>query len=156
MDVALHESNAYIWEWNIQERWISIDLPVLSDDSVGQTVYTIDKVLEKIYPDDITKIQMDRIMDSNNNVTQKTFTIDLRINSENKGYKWFEFRGCVVERDYKGQPVHLKGVAIDIQDRKEKEEQMMAVNEKAVESEKQKYAFLSNITNELQIGRAHV
>lgn len=148
LELSLHESNAYVWEWNVLEGRVKIDLPSLPSSITNMNTYTIDKVLEKIYPEDISKIQIDRIVAGYD--AQATFSIDLRIDYLGTGYKWFEFRGCVTERDPKGRPANMKGLAIDIQKRKDEEKSAVQLTEKAVESEKQKNSFLLNITNEFR------
>lgn len=152
LELALYDSHAYVWDWAVPQGVININislsaLPAAQKREVRMNTMTVDKMLEKIHPDDISKIQLDKISTSSSDLT---FAIDLRINSRGEGYKWFEFRGRVTERDINGVPSRLKGIGLDIQSRKDNEIELISMKERAEQSEKMKSSFLANMTQELR------
>lgn len=149
LELALHDSHAYVWNWDLRKGLVQIDFPILKNQRIpGESVCTIDKLLERIYPEDITHIQMDKLAQFDKGTP---FSLDLRVDYAGQGFNWFEFRGHVIECDAMGVPVRLQGIAVDIQKRKDQEISGYQLNEKAMQAERQKRTLIANMANELRI-----
>lgn len=148
LEMALTNNNAYAWDWNVKEGKININMPSAHTSlSVQDTAITIDRFLEKLMPEDLSKIQLGRLAFTGESETN--FSIDLRIDFYGKGYTWFEFRGRVAERDENGGLIHIKGIAVNIQDRKDSEKKLVMALETANQSEKSHTDSLANIANDM-------
>lgn len=142
----LSESEVYSWSWSLPEGLIEIDLPSLDKgQEIESGVYTFDKIIDKIFPDDVQKIQIDRNLKKSD-----YFTTELRLNYDGTGYNWFEFRGSVVETDIQGSPILIRGIFLDIQKRKNKELGLLREIEKLREQEKNRSALFANLTQEIR------
>lgn len=145
----LAESNAAIWSWRVPEGLFQINLPSL--ESVEQEedgVYTFDKIIDKVYPEDIQKIQIDRAYDIYTD--EKSFSIELRLNYDGSEYNWFEFRGSVVDRDDQGNATYLRGIFLNIQKRKNNELALQHEIDRLKEADKVRNTIFSNLTQEIR------
>ena len=116
---CLKLSEVFPIEWNLNDG--SVKFNVLTDDIFSWNInsLTIDKFLENIHPNDINKIQFDKLYSLS--LPEDNFTIDLRLKRDFNAYSWYEFRLFIVNRDASGKPMLLRGVAINIDSRKAKE-----------------------------------
>ncbi|MEG0948103.1 MAG: response regulator [Bacteroidales bacterium] len=142
----LSESDVYSWSWSLPEGFIEIDLPSLDKNhELEGGVYSFDKIIDKIFPDDVQKIQIDRNLKESD-----SFSLELRMDYDGTGYNWFEFRGSVVKADAQGNPVVIRGIFLDIQKRKNRELTLLHEIEKLREQEKNRSSLFANLTQEIR------
>ncbi|MEG1585848.1 MAG: response regulator [Bacteroidales bacterium] len=145
----LCESNAYMWSWKIPEGLVRIEMPSLEfEDQVSEDIYTFDKIIDKIHPEDVQKIQMDKTY--NIYKQNDTFSVELRINYDGTGYNWFEFRGSVVERAADGSISYLRGIFLNIQNRKSTELSLLQEIDRLREADRLRNSIFSNLTQEIR------
>lgn len=58
-----------------------------------------------------------------------TLDCEVRLRSKCNGYRWFQIRGKVVRQDKSGAPVRLAGMVLDVDGRKQKEEELAESHE---------------------------
>ena len=109
-----------------------------------------------LHPDD-----KDRILNEFNETVadytgKRTYDVEYRLLTKNKGYRWFRAVGKPTRRP-DGSPVTYVGVFLDITDRKDmleklaqQQESLQAALEEANQANKAKTAFLSNMSHEIR------
>jgi PAS domain S-box-containing protein len=122
--VAVHGSNAGIWDWNLVSGHL-----FLSDkfrDLLGYEPQDLDGNVESlmtlIHPDDVLGHQaaIKRHLKEGTVYQQ-----ELRIRAKSGEYRWYSARGEAV-RDGSGYPTRFAGVLSDITDRKDAQQQLAA------------------------------
>lgn len=146
----LTDCNTYVWCWRVSEGLFEINFPSLTSvECVNPGVYMVDKIIDKIHPEDIEKIQLNSNA-VNSQLEQNCFSIELRVNYDGAGYNWFEFRGVIVERDSNNAPILVRGVFLDIQERKQRETSLQEEIERLRTQEKKRSALFANLTQEMR------
>ncbi|MGL4292314.1 MAG: response regulator [Bacteroidales bacterium] len=146
---SLSGSTAFLWSWDVNEKLINVQLPSPdNEDSVEDGMYTFDKFIDKIHPQDIHKLQFDDT--KRLKVADQNFTVDLRVNFNGLDYIWFEFRGKVLYRDPNGNALFLKGVYFDIAKRKKEELLQTKRIEALQEADRVRSTLFSNFTQEIR------
>ncbi|MDO5571314.1 MAG: response regulator [Bacteroidales bacterium] len=143
------EFEIFPWIFNVREKQISINLPSIVKESTEDSgdFVSIDRLLDVIYPEDISKIALEKI--SSLTIAEPDFSLDIRIKTDGK-FRWYEFRGTVTKRILDGTPTMLKGVAFSIEKRKEKEFQKEKERESAVDISNKNNDFWSTIIQEIR------
>jgi len=72
-----------------------------------------------LHPDDFEKAM--QAMRDHLSGEKALYEVEYRIKAKNGEYKWFYDRGSILERDDAGNPLRVKGVVIDITERKKSE-----------------------------------
>ena len=97
---SLSRSEIYRWTWNVKEGFIKMRFPTLHNEGHGTSdTVTLDKFLDIIYADDLTKIHNFSREDSKD---KSYVSVLLRLKQIDGEYKWYELRGKVVVRDSLG------------------------------------------------------
>jgi Signal transduction histidine kinase len=143
------EFEVFPWIFNVRERLVSINLPSISKEASKENdgFVSIDRFLDIIYPEDISKLALDKIPSLT--IAEPDFSIDVRIKTDGQ-FRWYEFRGTVTKRILDGTPTMLKGVAFSIEKRKEKEFLKDKERESAVEVSNKNNDFWSTIIQEIR------
>ena len=149
-DSILNECMTYVWEWNVNEKYVKFGIPSLDgswhDDK--NKIFKLETVLEKVHPDDVAKIFTQR-----NSVlyykSDKMFEIDLRINADGRGFEWFGFRGRILQRNEDGKAAFLHGVAINLNKRIEIQQKLQRRREHLFENERQKTDYCAGVMQEV-------
>ena len=143
------ECVVYPWECNLKEGVLRASFQ--SQDNchmLGDMIeLRIDQLLEIIKNEDIEKIQFDKAKEIINN--NELFTIDLRLKI-NGEYRWFEIRANIAHRGTDNKLSVIRGVAIDINDRKAKEFSIEQERSMLLKSEKSKSVYYANLVHEIR------
>jgi PAS domain S-box-containing protein len=113
-----------IWDWDINsgrvehnDQWYKlIGLPPNSLPS------TVDSFLERLHPDDKEAV-VQRVEAVIRGETER-YTSEHRMRGENGRYAWVRDQGGVAERDANGRPLRLMGCIFNIDEQKQKDEQL--------------------------------
>ncbi len=144
---SLSRSEIYKWTWNVKEGFIKMRFPTLHNEGHGTSdTVTLDKFLDIIYADDLTKIHNFSREDSKD---KSYVSVLLRLKQIDGEYKWYELRGKVVVRDRLVVEI-IEGVAIDCNDTIEVNRTLLESKQAELESEKVKTSFLTGVTHELR------
>ena len=121
--------------------------PALHNEGHGTSdTVTLDKFLDIIYADDLTKIHNFSKEDSKD---KSYVSVLLRLKQIDGEYRWYELRGKVVVRDRLIVEI-IEGVAIDCNDTIEANRVLLESKQTELESEKVKTSFLTGVTHELR------
>ena len=121
MNLAADAASLGLWDWDIvrDEIWgTDVTRPRLNLGSTERLSFN--RFLEAIHPDDrnLVKETVDGSLKNGNE-----FEIEYRLFTSDGDLHWLATRGRL-ERDVKGEPVRIRGVAIDITDRKQTETEL--------------------------------
>lgn len=148
--LALPSLNTITWSYNGAKNKFMYGDSFEINGEKSNKIDSFEKVLEFIHPDD-----KDRIVTFLTDFIKKDsgdFSLVYRGNYQGRGkFSWWECRGILETRENKnGQYKFLYGMDINIDKFKETEKQLSDALEKAVQSDKLKSAFLSNISHEIR------
>ncbi len=146
---CLKDSEIFPWECNLKEGILKVNFQQGEDNSFMQmmTEFRIDQLLEIIKNEDIEKIQFDKAKEKINN--NELFSIDLRLKINNE-YKWFEIRAAIAHRGSDDKMSVIRGVAINVNDRKSKEHSVEQEKSMLLKSDKSKNVYYSNLVHEIR------
>jgi len=150
LSLTLPSLNTITWSYNESNNKFSYGDVVEIKDEKSNKIDSFEKVLAFIHPDD-----KERIVSFLKDFIKKDsgdFSLVYRGNYQGRGkYSWWECRGILETREDKnGRYKFLYGMDINIDKFKETEKQLSDALERAVQSDKLKSAFLSNISHEIR------
>ena len=109
-----------------------------------------------LHPDDKERVLKDFNETISDYTGQKTYDVEYRVLTKNRGYRWYRAVGKPTRRP-DGTPIVYIGVFIDITDQKEmmqelaqQRESLSVALEEANQANKAKTAFLSNMSHEIR------
>ena len=109
-----------------------------------------------LHPDDRERVLKEYNETISDYTGQKTYDVDYRLRTKNRGYRWYRAVGKPTRRP-DGSPITYIGVFIDITEQKkmmqelaEQRESLSAALEDANQANKAKTAFLSNMSHEIR------
>ena len=109
-----------------------------------------------LHPDDRERVLKDYIETISDYTGQKTYDVEYRLLTKNRGYRWYRAVGKPTRRP-DGSPKTYVGVFIDINEQKEmmqelvqQRESLSVALEEANQANKAKTAFLSNMSHEIR------
>ena len=147
-ETFLNECNTYVWEWYIPEQFVRFGIPSLNglwiDDK--EKIFKLTTVLERVHPDDFDKIFVRR--NSPLYASDEMFEVDIRLNLTGK-WEWFGFRGKTLKRDKSGRPIHLRGVAINIDQRIRAQIKLLGQKEHLLQNERHKTDYCAGVMQEV-------
>lgn len=114
-----------IYVFDLQERrnlFLSPQVEPLFGYTVEQMQTSGSNLLPTFYhPDDLPRLQA-YLQTIRASADEQIFSIEYRIQHQERGWAWVQSRDLVYQRDAAGRPTQLLGTAEDISDRKEAEE----------------------------------
>jgi len=115
----------------------------LEYDEAGVNIY--DYFLSIVHPDDLPLIDF---LQNHHFVENEMQVVDIRIKLPGEGIRWLQ--NNVLPMFQNGCLVALRGVNIDITEKKKTLEDLITAKDRAEESDKLKTAFLNNISHEIR------
>jgi signal transduction histidine kinase/ABC-type uncharacterized transport system substrate-binding protein len=103
--------------------------------------------IKLLHPDDV---ELFHDLISSDYYLESKIAFKARINVNNKGYNWFEFRLSSMYDPKASTKKFIFGIVIDIQSYKQTEEELVAARDKAKQSDALKSAFLANMSHEIR------
>ncbi len=129
LDLALEGANAGLWSWNIKtgedlldERWCAI--LGYTKDEVKQHVSSWESLM---HPDD--KERVSEVLNAHFEDENNEFRAEYRMKCKNGRWKWILAVGKIVKRDINGEPEHMTGIILDIEEQKLAEEKNRNIEE---------------------------
>jgi signal transduction histidine kinase len=111
MSLAAQAADLSLWEWNVvsDEVWANDGGSTLAGVP-GSERHTLERYLAMVHPDDRDRLRgkLQHALEGS-----EDFQMDFRINEPHGAERWVAARGQV-ERSEQGQPLHLRGVSVDI------------------------------------------
>jgi PAS domain S-box-containing protein len=124
LDLALSESGAGVWEWNIETDALywSDELLELLGLSRGEFDGSIAAFETRLHPDDAERVE-EQIQHAIE--TGKPYRSEQRIKTENGDYRWLDVRGQLTD-----DGITMIGVAFDITRHKQRERRLARQNDR--------------------------
>lgn len=142
--LALEGGNIYAWKW--ENGYFLFEDDFFTANQIEPQAFTLESLLETVHPDDRDKLAA-HIRNAYAGIQTKT-NIQCRFNFNGKGYVWWELRYS--HGGEEDQPQTLIGLCLNIQPFKERENQLLVLQEKAEEASLMKSAFLANMSHEIR------
>lgn len=116
MSLAARAADLGLWDWNVvsDEVWLN-DVGSTRVGASGSERLTLERYLAMVHPDDRDRLR--RKLQSALEGSED-FQLDFRINEPLGAERWVASRGQV-ERSEQGQPLHVRGVSVDITARRQ-------------------------------------
>lgn len=150
LDLAVKGAGLGTWDWNVvsgevvfNERWAEISGWRLEE--IRPHVATWENAL---HPEE--KEQIMRQMNEHLQGGAPLFTAEHRLRHKSGAYVWTLSAGRVFQRDADGRPLRAAGILLDINARKQAEEQLRGAKEQAESANQAKSAFLASMSHELR------
>ena len=119
MSLAARAANLSLWEWDIiqDEVWVTEAGRARVGARASEPI-SFDRLLKSIYPDERELFQQEvrRTLEGG-----AEFRVEYRVVTSDGAPRWIEARGQV-DREPDGKPLRVRGVSVDITDRKQNEE----------------------------------
>ena len=148
LSIALNGKEHGEWSWNFDSNEIdmSSDAQALLGYDKKNRVIDHDSFLEMIHHDDRTSylygIEKHKI-----GVTDFV-SVDIRMKSAYGHWNWINLRGKIVKFDDEGNPLRLKGINYDINERKQYDEDVEELQKKVIRSQEKEQKKIKNIEKE--------
>ena len=148
-ELVIHAVNAGIYEWKASEKSIFVSptwkkLLGYSDDDLKDL--SIDFYFSILHPDDLAKTQ-ERIQ--RHFQDRKPYFYEVRLKTKSGEYVWFMDSG-VTKFDEQGTPLVTVGSIIDINERKQAEEEIFFQNQLLAKANKELDQFVYSVSHDLR------
>jgi PAS domain S-box-containing protein len=114
----------------------------------GSEQITLTQLLRRIFPDDFQKL-ITQIKEHRNS-NSASFKINMRLRIKNNSYKWIMTTGSITALSEDGSINRIMGVAVDITEQVNLNNEIIQSREEAIEANKAKSAFLARISHEFR------
>ena len=153
---ALFGGDLAWWNWNYLTGTIHFNenRARMLGYKVEELPETFTEVSRMIHPDDYVST-MAR-MDGHLSGKYPNYEAEFRLKTKGGVWKWFFDKGKIVETDIFGKPLRLAGVLIDIDVRKNIENELLLSRDQAVADNRAKSHFLAGISHEIYTPMAGV
>jgi PAS domain S-box-containing protein len=150
LELIINGANLGTWEWNIQtgevvfnERWAEMIGCTLSEIKPHFSHWK-----DRLHPDDKEEI----IRTLNNHLEGKSpiYMIEHRLQHKSGSWVWVLTVGRVFKWDDNGKPLMAVGIHMDINERKQAEQELAKAKKVAETANHAKSVFLSNMSHELR------
>lgn len=149
-EMALSGADVGLWDWNITTGDVVFSKEYTSmlgyDNASFPPIYQSWEAL--VHPDD--KPDVLQIVQAHLDGKTENFSMEFRMLTADKTWKWIQARGKVSQRDEDGNPARCIGVHIDLTKRMETEKALEVAKEAAEAGSLAKSRFLSNLSNEIR------
>lgn len=130
--LTLEATHVATWEWDVQtDQWSASPVYYTILGYEPQNVGNRSEWLQRVHPDDIdqvkAKIKAVLAQDSRQ-FPSGTYEYEARLRHAGGGYRWQYAKGFVVERDPQGKVMRMRGIRMDINERKEAEQELALVS----------------------------
>lgn len=128
LKLVLEGSNDGYCDWHIPTSsvWMSSRYVEMLGYSQGELKPKPETIKELVHPEDWERVE--KFLDEELSSRHPYFEIDIRMMVKNGDWKWFLYRGKVVERDRNGMTTRVAGTCTDITEKKMYEEQLRYAN----------------------------
>jgi PAS domain S-box-containing protein len=155
-ELALFGGDLAWWDWNYVTGRVHYNdnrarLLGYEKDDLPQTFGDITRM---IHPDDY-ELTMARLH-AHLSGDHPNYEAEFRLRTKTGEWKWFFDKGKIVETDIFGKPIRLAGVLIDINDRKNVENELIVSRDKADADSQSKSHFLASMSHEIYTPMAGV
>ncbi|MCR5666562.1 MAG: PAS domain-containing protein [Eubacterium sp.] len=135
---------------NVVNSYWSPDLKLMLG-YVGVENKTITPAFYKslVHPDDVEAADTQFYEVINDYTGEKSFDIEYRLRTKQKGYRWFRAAGRATRRE-DGTPIIFYGVLMDVQDRKQMDDDLKFALEEAQYANRSKTTFLNNMSHDIR------
>ncbi len=143
-ELALHASQAGLWDWNIQtgEIYTSSDRKGFLDYRKSETG-GLGSQARTIHPEDRQRVL--EVLNDHLAGRTEEYRIEYRIREEDGSWSWYLDRGRVVERDERNMPVRMTGTHQNITRQKQQAETLEAVQRQLHEAVDHERNFLQTV-----------
>ncbi len=148
LELVVESARAGVWDTDLL-KGVSLVSPrylEILGMPAGSAAGSAARLTERAHPDDLARVEGARsaaLRDGG------LFDQEFRMLREDGGYVWILARGKGV-LDGRGRPVRFAGAIIDITERKEAEEALLAANATAIEAARAKSTFLATMSHEIR------
>lgn len=127
LETVIDAANIGIWEWDLRNEEVSINSNFAQHINIDQNTVIINsrQIIKQISQRDLSKFK--EAFNSVASGEKDIFTFDFRLQNSSK---WLNPIGKVTEWDTNGNPLKIKGILLDISDRKQYEREIRYQNEK--------------------------
>lgn len=150
LNLAIESANIGLWDQNFvtgkiirNKQWAE-----MLSYSLDEIESNINAYMNLVHPDDI-EILKEKIKEHEEGKTD-IFSVECRLLTKNRDWKWILNVGKIIERDSEGKPIRAIGVHLDINERKLAEEALIKAKEKAEQADKIKTEFLAQVSHEIR------
>lgn len=146
--MALTAAHMGVWDWNIvtgEEHW-STEMKSVWGVETNIIKMNHRDFFKRIHPDDRQQV-VEALTQSLHEGAE--YHPEFRIIQPDGSIRWLNSRGNLI-RDEAGNPLRLTGVAVDITDRKQVEDELRKSKNAAEEANRAKSQFLANMSHELR------
>lgn len=140
-------SGGEVYAWRMENNLFAIENSPYSKRKSDYQVLTMEELLEIVHPDD-KELLKDNIDDIYNRKKDNAI-FQCRFKFSTSNFTWWEVR-CTPGNTDPRDANYIVGLLVDIQSFKEKEQQLIELQEKAEESNKMKSIFLANMSHEIR------
>jgi rsbT co-antagonist protein RsbR len=131
------------WDWHLRtnEAFLSDRYREMLGYRPDELENSVDTWVSNIHPDDLPDVQ--RVLNDYLEGRIHTYEIEHRIRHKSGEWRWMLSRGKVTLRDEDGKPLRMTGVISDLTERKQAEEERMALQQQVIAAQQEALRELS-------------
>jgi two-component system sensor histidine kinase/response regulator len=155
-DRALFGGDLAWWDWNYSTGKVHFNenRARMLGYNMDELPKTFGDITRMIHPDDY-ELTMARL-NAHLSGDHPNYEAEFRLKTKSGDWKWFFDKGKIVETDIFGKPLRLAGVLIDIDVRKNTENELIVSRDNALADSRAKSHFLASMSHEIYTPMAGV